>query len=181
LNPHIIVGTANRTLDFIRRGFLDTAHIKHFIVDEFSSMFKSDARDALLQIFRSISPGTGIGTGFGTGSSRSGTGIGTGTETGTVHGPGRVLQVMLLDENTLSYEALQAARRLCECPEEYLGGLEPVLALHGLLQFYAKVPNEPGREGEREEEAKRRMLLHYLETLEFNQVLVYASNDGKVR
>lgn len=50
--PHIIVGTPGRVYDMIKRNFLNTEHIRIFVLDEADDMLSSGFKDQIYNIFQ---------------------------------------------------------------------------------------------------------------------------------
>merc|ERR1712187_505809 len=64
---------------------------------------------------------------------------------------------------TISEETRSICKRFMQTPHEITVESEAKLTLHGLLQYYCKM----------EEKAKNKKLIDMLDTLEFNQVVIF--------
>jgi len=79
-------------------------------------------------------------------------------------------QVMMFSA-TLSPEVRPICKRFMQAPIEIYVDNEAKLTLHGLAQFFVKV----------EEKSKNKQLIELLDSLEFNQVVVFVSKVGRAR
>ncbi len=79
-------------------------------------------------------------------------------------------QVMMFSA-TLSAEARVTCRRFCQNPLEILIDDESKLKLHGLTQFYSKL----------DENQKNRKLTELLDSIDFNQVIIFVSKMNRAR
>merc|ERR1712227_6791 len=67
---------------------------------------------------------------------------------------------------TFSEETRSICKRFMQTPHEIVVESEAKLTLHGLLQYYCKL----------EEKQKNKKLIDLLDTLEFNQVVIFVSS-----
>lgn len=148
--PHIIVGTPGRLNALVRDKKLRLGNVKQFILDECDKMLDQIGRLNLSGVNPSL-------TDHSSDMRRDVQEIFRATPTQK--------QVMMFSA-TLSQETRPICKKFMQSPLEIYVDDDTKLTLHGLQQFYIKLS-----EGE-----KNRKLNDLLDTLEFNQVIIFVKS-----
>ncbi|KAF8588465.1 P-loop containing nucleoside triphosphate hydrolase protein [Ramaria rubella] len=134
--PHIVVATPGRLNALARDKYLNSKHVKHFVLDECDKMLEQlDMRRDVQEIFR-VTPHS--------------------------------KQVMMFSA-TLAKDIRVTCKKFMANPLEIFVDDEAKLTLHGLQQHFVKL----------EEVAKNRKLNDLLDTLEFNQVVIFVKSVAR--
>lgn len=155
-HPHIIVGTPGRLNALVRDKKLRLGALRQFVLDECDKMLDQVGKPQISRIC----------VGYG---DRKVTLSDMRRDVQEIFRATPTTKQVLMFSATLSQEIRPICKKFMQNPLEIYVDDETKLTLHGLQQFYIKL----------EEAEKNRKLNDLLDSLEFNQVIIFVKSTGR--